>query len=180
MRPDLWNILEPIQVDPRVKSWKDVLRNLVFHSNETGEAWANIETIRREVGYKSRKAVIDALAGLEHCGLIGRVRIGKGRGTKLTYRMSFDARSINTLSSNVHNQKNGEVSSPLLSTSANNGEVSSPLNGEVSSPIQKNGEVSSPIQKNGEVSSPLNTGNGEVTLNPTPKVRHGECLPCRK
>ena len=64
MRPDLWNILEPIQVDPRVKSWKDVLRNLVFHANDNGEAWPNIETIRLEVGYKSRKAVIDALAGL--------------------------------------------------------------------------------------------------------------------
>ena len=62
MRPDLWNILEPVEVDPRVKSWKDVLRNLVFHANDTGEAWPNIETIRREVGYKSRKAVIDALA----------------------------------------------------------------------------------------------------------------------
>ena len=55
MRPDLWNILEPVEVDPRVKSWKDVLRNLVFHANDTGEAWPNIETIRREVGYKSRK-----------------------------------------------------------------------------------------------------------------------------
>lgn len=154
MRPDLWNILEPVEVDPRVKSWKDVLRNLVFHANDTGEAWSNIETIRREVGYKSRRVVIDALAGLEHCGLIGRDRRGNGRGTKITYIITFDAKTINRLSSFVDISKNGEVSSPLLLTFHGNGEVSSLLNGEVSSPFPKNGEVCSPLKDaNGEVSS---------------------------
>ena len=153
MRPDLWNILEPVEVDPRVKSWKDVLRNLVFHANDTGEAWPNIETIRREVGYKSRKAVIDALAGLEHCGLIGRIRNGKGRATKLTYRMTFDARSINTLSLDVDKSVDSKPTSPMLST---NGEVTSTDNGKPTSPIGGNGEVTS---KNGEVTSK----NGEVT-----------------
>ncbi len=160
MRPDLWNILEPVEVDPRVKSWKDVLRNLVFHANDTGEAWPNIETIRREVGYKSRKAVIDALAGLELRGLIGRVRDSKGRATKVIYRMTFDARSVNALSTSVNNSSNGEVSSPLLSTSADNGEVTSPLNGEVSSPLTKNGEVTSPFVDNSakEARGEENTG----------------------
>ena len=153
MRPDLWNILEPVEVDPRVKSWKDVLRNLVFHANDTGEAWPNIETIRREVGYKSRKAVIDALAGLEHCGLIGRIRNGKGRATKLTYRMTFDAKSINTLSLDVEKSVDSKPTSPMLST---NGEVTSTDNGKPTSPIGGNGEVTS---KNGEVTSK----NGEVT-----------------
>ena len=173
MRPDLWNILEPVEVDPRVKSWKDVLRNLVFHANDMGEAWPNIETIRREVGYKSRRIVIDTLAALEHCGLIGRDRRGNGRGTKITYRITFDAKTINRLSSFVDISKNGEVSSPLLSTFHGNGEVSSPFlstsvnNGEVSS--QLNGEVSSPFPKNGEVSSPLKAANGEVSsIPPTP------------
>ena len=153
MRPDLWNILEPIQVDPRVKSWKDVLRNLVFHANDNGEAWPNIETIRLEVGYKSRKAVIDALAGLEHCGLIGRVRTGKGRATKLTYQMTFDAKTVNSLSNNVNKCSTSEPTLPILST---NGEVTFTNNGKPTSPIGGNGEVTS---NNGEVTS----NNGEVT-----------------
>ena len=70
MRVDLWNVLEPVVVDPARKSWKDVLRNLVYHANTAGEAWPSIETIRRECGYKSRKAVIDALAGLKGIGII--------------------------------------------------------------------------------------------------------------
>ena len=160
MRPDLWNILEPVEVDPRVKSWKDVLRNLVFHANDTGEAWPNIETIRREVGYKSRKAVIDALAGLEHCGLIGRIRNGKGRATKLTYRMTFDARSINTLSLDVDKSVDSKPTSPMLST---NGEVTSTDNGKPTSPIGGNGEVTS---KNGEVTS--HRIKNEISNNPSP------------
>ena len=160
MRPDLWNILEPVEVDPRVKSWKDVLRNLVFHANDTGEAWPNIETIRREVGYKSRKAVIDALAGLEHCGLIGRIRNGKGRATKLTYRMTFDAKSINTLSLDVDKSVDSKPTSPMLST---NGEVTSTDNGKPTSPIGGNGEVTS---KNGEVTS--HRIKNEISNNPSP------------
>ena len=160
MRPDLWNILEPVEVDPRVKSWKDVLRNLVFHANDTGEAWPNIETIRREVGYKSRKAVIDALAGLEHCGLIGRIRNGKGRATKLTYRMTFDAKSINTLSLDVDKSVDSKPTSPMLST---NGEVTSTDNGKPTSPIGGNGEVTS---KNGEVTS--HRIKNEISNNPPP------------
>ena len=153
MRPDLWNMLEPVGVNPRVKSWKDILRNLIFHANEHGEAWPSIETIRSEVGYKSRKAVIDALAGLEHSGLIRRSRNGKGRATRLTYKLIFDDRTINILSSDVYNTTNGEVGLPMLLT---NGEVTSNNNGEVGLSATKNGEVTS---KNGEVTSK----NGEVT-----------------
>ena len=70
MRPDLWSILEPVPVDPAHKSWKDVLRCLIYHCNDDGEAWPSAETIRLECGYKSRKAIVDALAGLRGLGLI--------------------------------------------------------------------------------------------------------------
>lgn len=146
MRTDLWSILEPVEVNPRIKSWKDVLRNLVYHANEAGEAWPNEDTIRRETGYKSRRAIISAIQALEGLGLIARTRIGGGRGTRMVFRLNVNERSVKVLTK-VDNfddkSENGEVTST-------NGEVSSPLktgNGEVTS---NNGEVTS---KNGEVSS---------------------------
>ncbi len=87
-------ILEPVVVDPRVKSWKDVLRNLIFHANDDGLAWPNAETIRAEVGYKSRRAVVDALAGLEGCGLLVKDRHRQGCGTRFMYRLNVTPESV--------------------------------------------------------------------------------------
>ena len=73
MRADLLTILEPIAVDPARKSWKDVLRNLVYHANLQGLAWPSVATIRAETGYKSDRAIVDALAGLEEAQIIRRI-----------------------------------------------------------------------------------------------------------
>lgn len=168
MRPDLWSILEPISVDPRVKSWKDVLRNLVFHAGKEGESSPTMETIRQETGYKSKRAVLDALSALEHHRIIRRLVNGRGRGTKTSYILQFDERALGVLKQpvdSVDNLSNGEVSSPLLSTIKNNGEVTS--KNEVKKEVKM--EVTSPLNRNMEVTSPIIPNNGEVTsIPPTP------------
>ena len=154
---------------PKIRSWKFVLLNLCYHANAYGEAFPGISTIADESGY-TKRAVIDALAGLEAMGII-RQKGHCGQRKRVTV---YD---ISRLSTSVDNLAKGEVSSPL---ELFNGEVSSkkgPFNGEVSS---SNGEVSSPrsilgskevsklvsIGGNGEVSSPFVDNSEKAGQNP--------------
>ena len=150
MRTDMWNVLEPIHVDPARKSWKDVLRNLVFHANLEGCAWPSVATIRAETGYKSNKAIIDALAGLKAAGIItpmqgSPTKGGRGHPTRW---------SINNLSNGVHK----------LTTNAGMAERDTQSNGEVTSHIEGKGEVTS---TKGEVTSV----KGEVTSHEIIRIR---------
>jgi hypothetical protein len=131
MRADLWNILEPIAVDPARKSWKDVLRNLVFHANIEGQAWPSVATIRAETGYKSNKAIIDALSGLKECGLISPapgspLKGGRGRPTRWI---------VNNLSTCVH--KLADNSNITERDTISKGEVTSHIEKRVKSLPQK-------------------------------------------
>ncbi len=94
-------LLEPVDVDPRVKSWKDVLRNLIFHANEDGVAWPCVDTIRRETGYKSAKAVRDALSALEGLCLGRRVRAGVPGAARVSYRSNVTAETVSVLSDDM-------------------------------------------------------------------------------
>ena len=144
MRADYWSVLEPVAVDPARKSWKDVLRNLVFHANLEGVAWPSVATIRAETGYKSAKAVIDALAGLRSLGLIrpaddAPTRSGRGRVGR--WMISSE---LSTLVDNL--EKRPDI--PERDT-VRKGEVTSPLPKKVNL-LPKKGEVTS---KKGEVTS---------------------------
>ena len=150
MRTDLWSILEPVPVDPARKSWKDVLRNLVFHANIEGLAWPSVATIREETGYKSDKAVIAALAGLRAAGIISPTQdspAGGGRGKTTRW-------SINDLSKNVDKLKTTRGMAER--DTVQKGEVTSPFVGIVNPDMVQKGEVTS---KKGEVTSK----KGEVT-----------------
>ena len=129
MRSDLWNILEPIAVDPSRKSWKDVLRCLVYHANGSGEAWPSIETIRRECGYKSHKAIIDALAGLKGLGIIYPMKgspIGGGRARPTKWLLSHLLNGVDNLVDNSTIEKRDTKSkSEVSSQFSENGEVTS-------------------------------------------------------
>ena len=154
MRTDMWNELEPVHVDPARKSWKDVLRNLIYHANMEGCAWPGVKTIRAETGYKSDKAVTDALAGLRAAGIISHMAEsgtsgGRGRPTKWL---------INNLSNVVHKLTTGKgeperdtvQKGEATSTSESEPNRASPKKGEATS---KKGEVTS---KKGEVTSARN------------------------
>lgn len=143
MRTDLWSILEPIAVDPARKSWKDVLRNLVFHANTSGCAWPSVATIRMETGYKSNKAIIDALAGLKASGIIYPMKgtpVGPGRGRVTKW-------VLNNLSTYVHKLEDNAETTERDTTSK--GEVTSHIEKKVKS-LPKKGEVTS---QKGEVTS---------------------------
>lgn len=119
MRADLWTILEPIAVDPARKSWKDVLRNLVYHANLQGLAWPSVATIRAETGYKSDRAIVDALAGLEEAQIIRRIPGeggGGGRGRSTRWLVNTLPEHVDKLSTsrgivNRDMVKKGEVTS---------------------------------------------------------------------
>ncbi len=171
MRSDIWSVLEPVAVDPARKSWKDVLRNLVFHANLEGCAWPSVATIRAETGYKSAKAVIDALAGLCSLGLILPMEDDasrkSGRGCVRRWRLAAD------LSTRVDKlEKQADI---LERDTIKKGEVTSlspkrvnllPEKGEVTS---KKGEVTSHriYKEINKVSKLVSmTPKGEVTSRP--------------
>lgn len=170
MRADYWSILEPIIVDPARKSWKDVLRNLIFHANIEGCAWPSIATIRAETGYKSAKAIIDALAGLRSLGLIFQEeaenkKTGRGHVTKwmLSPALStlVDKLEKQPNISERDTERNGEVSSRLSKKVK-----SLPIKGEATS---QKGEVTSHgiYKEENKVSKSVSTRQkGEVTSHP--------------
>lgn len=144
MRADYWSVLEPVAVDPARKSWKDVLRNLVFHANLEGVAWPSVATIRAETGYKSAKAVIDALAGLRSLGLIrpaddAPTRSGRGRVGR--WMISSE---LSTLVDNLEKRSDIPERDTVIK-----GELTSPFPKKVNL-LPKKGEVTS---KKGEVTS---------------------------
>lgn len=157
VRTDLWNILEPVHVDPARKSWKDVLRNLVFHANLEGCAWPGVATIRAETGYKSDKAVVDALAGLRELGIIAPVPVpetatGGGRGRPPTKWC------INNLANTVD-----KLVDKLKTSSAKPNrdtlELGEPTSGKAAKPNRDTPELSEPTSELSDVTSEL----GEVT-----------------
>lgn len=175
MRVDLWNILEPVHVDPARKSWKDVLRNLVFHSNLQGCAWPSIATIRSETGYKSDKAITDALAGLKEAGIISPMPespTGGGRGRVTKWLINNLSTYVHKLTSNSNipkrdSPKKGEVTSEVINIPERDKVKrvkSLPKKGEVTS---KKGEVTSArnnIEIIREVSKLVSAGQkGELT-----------------
>ena len=171
VRTDLWNILEPVHVDPARKSWKDVLRNLVFHANLEGCAWPGVATIRAETGYKSDKAVIDALAGLRELGIIAPVPVpetatgGGGRHGRPPTKWCIN-NLANTVDKLVDKLKTspGEPNRDTL-------ELCEPTSGKAAKPNRDTHELGEPTSELGEVTSARNNKEYKSELSTVGSMR---------